>query len=65
MIKVISVEFNAIVAGFDDSEIREFTKDKQIENICHHFFIRDGVPYLTFVVKYKGLCPPPPHFKLF
>lgn len=58
MVKVFSVAFDSVVAGFDDAEIRQFVKDKQTVSICHHFFMRSEIPYLTFVVTYRCARPP-------
>lgn len=50
--RVISMTFDSALGGFNDSELREFLKDKEVISIEDHFFIKNEVPFLTMVVKY-------------
>jgi hypothetical protein len=52
LIKVISLTFDSAFGGFRDDELREFLKDKELISMQDHFFIRNDIPYLTFVLKY-------------
>lgn len=51
MIKIVSLFFSAALNGFDDSELKEALESNRVESICHYFFVHNGVPCLTFVVK--------------
>lgn len=52
LIKVISLTFDSIYGGFNDEEVREFIKDKEIISITDYHFVKNDVPYLTFILKY-------------
>ena len=52
LIKVISLTFDSAIGNFNDSEVRDFLKDKEVISIQEHFFVKNEVPYLTLVVKY-------------
>ncbi len=50
--KVFTLRFDPIVDGFDDTQVRDFTKDRQVISVKDHFFLRHEVPYLTLVITY-------------
>jgi len=50
--RVITLHFNAVLGGFDDTPLREFLTDKDVLAIREHFFIRHDVPYLAMIVTY-------------
>lgn len=52
LIKVLSMTFDSATGGFNDAELRDFLKDKEVLSIDDHFFMKNGVPYLTMVIKY-------------
>jgi superfamily II DNA helicase RecQ len=52
LIKVISLVFDSAFGGFNDESIREFLKDKELISATEYHFVRNDVPYLTFVFKY-------------
>jgi hypothetical protein len=52
LIKVISLAFDSIYGGFNDNEVREFIKDKEVISVTDYHFIKNDVPYLTFVFRY-------------
>jgi superfamily II DNA helicase RecQ len=52
LVKVISLTFDSALGGFRDDELREFLKDKELVSMQEHFFVRNDIPYLTFVLKY-------------
>lgn len=62
LIKIFSLTFNSATGGFDDRELREFIKDKEVISMNDHFFVRNEIPFLTVVVKYfpyrRELEPP-------
>lgn len=56
-LKIFTLRFLEPANGFDDSPLQEFTADKEIIEHTEHFFIHDGVPYLTVVLSYRGATP--------
>ncbi len=52
MIKVISLPFNSALGGFDDEEVRDFLKDKELISCRDYLFVKNKTPYLVFVLKY-------------
>lgn len=52
LIKVISISFDSIFGGFNDEEVRNFLKDKELISANDYLFIKNDVPYLTFVIRY-------------
>lgn len=52
LIKIISLPFDSMCGGFNDNEIRDFLKDKELISTQEHFFIKNDIPYLTFILKY-------------
>lgn len=52
LIKVISLAFDSIYGGFNDQEVRDFLKDKEVISVTDFHFIKNDVPYLTFVLRY-------------
>ena len=59
LIRIISISFNSVIGGFDDTEVRSFIQDKEVISIRDHLFMRNEVPYLKFIIKYLplGLVP--------
>lgn len=55
LVKIFSLVFNSAARGFDDTELRDFLKDKEVISIHDHLFVRNEVPYLTLIVKYFPL----------
>jgi ATP-dependent DNA helicase RecQ len=54
-VKVFTMPFNFQLGIFDDEELNNFVKDKELVSVSDYLFQRDEVPYLTLVVKYKPL----------
>ena len=52
LVKIFSITFSSALGGFDDTELREFLKDKDVISIQDHFFMKNEVPYLTLIIKY-------------
>ncbi len=52
LIKVISLSFDSAYGGFNDELVRDFLKDKELISSKDYFFIRNDIPYLTFVLSY-------------
>ena len=60
LVKVFTLRFNPATESFDDASVTEFLADKEVCSIHDHFFVKDDVPYLTLVVRYRpGALPPP------
>lgn len=55
LIKIYSLTFNSALGGFDDRELRDFIKDKEVISIRDYIFMRNEVPYLTLIIKYFPL----------
>ena len=53
LVYVITLRFSSALGGFDNTELREFTKDKEVLSIRDHFFHHDDIPHLAFVVTYR------------
>lgn len=52
LIKVITLPFSSAYGGFQDEELTEFLRDKEIISVNDYIFTRNEVPYLTLVLKY-------------
>jgi ATP-dependent DNA helicase RecQ len=58
--KIFTLRFNPSTESFDDTAVSEFLADKEVCSIRDHFFVKDDVPYLTLVVRYRpGALSPP------
>ena len=55
--RIFTLRFDAVLGGFDDGELWEFLKDKEVLSIRDHFFVKDEMPYLTVIVTYNLLHP--------
>ncbi len=49
-VRIFTLRFDQTIERFDDSQFRDFIKDKEVVSLSDHFFLRDNVPYLTLVV---------------
>ncbi|MCB1767732.1 MAG: HRDC domain-containing protein [Candidatus Competibacteraceae bacterium] len=59
-VRVFTLRFDPVTERFDDSAVVGFLADKEVLAIRDHFFVRDGVPYLTLVARYRtGVAPAP------
>lgn len=54
LIKTFTLRFSPNLDGFDDEPVRSFMADKSIASVKEHFFIKDNIPYLTFVITYSA-----------
>ena len=52
-IRIITLRFDPILDGFDESEFQDFLKDKEILAIDHYSIVREHQPYLIFIVQYR------------
>jgi len=53
LIKIFTLRFSERIEGFDDEPVRAFMADKEVVAVNERFFIKDGVPYWTVMLKYK------------
>ena len=59
-VRVFTLRFDPATESFDDTPVREFLADKAVCAVRDHFFVQEGVPYLTLVVTYHpGAAPAP------
>jgi superfamily II DNA helicase RecQ len=56
-VRVFTLGFDPVSERFDDTAVRDFLADKVAEGISDHFFLHDGRPYLTLVVRYRRVAP--------
>ncbi len=60
LVKIFTLRFNPATEAFDDAAVTAFFADKDVCAIRDHFFVKDDIPYLTLVVRYRpGALPPP------
>lgn len=57
LVRVITLSFDDVLGGFDDTFLQQFVRDKQVACIRDHFFVKEGCPYLAFVVTYTVPAP--------
>ena len=57
LVRVFTLSFSSVLGGFDDDEVREFVKDKEVLAVRDHFFLKDESPHLVLVVTYNLLRP--------
>ena len=51
--KIFTIRFNETKDCFDDTELRDFIKNKENLSLREHFFQRHEIPYLTVMVNYN------------
>jgi len=49
-VRVFTLSFNSALNGFDDDEVREFVKDKEVLSVRDHFFAKDESRHLAVVL---------------
>ncbi len=58
-VRIFTVKFHVATECFDDQEVQEFIKDKEVLSIREHFFVKHETPYLVLIVTYlPGASPP-------
>ena len=57
LVRVFTLKFSSVLGGFDDGELRDFLKDKEVLSVRDHFFVKDEMPYVTVIVTYNLLRP--------
>ncbi len=51
-IRVFTLKFNPALERFDDEELQEFIKDKELLSAREHFFVTQETPYLAVFLSY-------------
>lgn len=62
LMRVITLRFDPVLSGFDDTPLRDFLKDKDVLTVRDHFFVKHDTPYLAVLVTYtlpRPAVPPP------
>jgi superfamily II DNA helicase RecQ len=54
MVKVITIPFQDSLQGFDDEKLSSFISTRRVLSLREFFFLKDGCPYLTFVICYES-----------
>ncbi len=63
-IRIFTVKFHVATECFDDEEVQEFIKDKEVLSVREHFFVKHETPYLALVITYlPGTSEPAPSKK--
>ena len=57
-VRIFTLRFNPATDGFDDAVVTSFLADKELLAMDNHFFLKDGIPYLTLVVSYRTTALP-------
>ena len=57
LVRVFTLRFDPVLGGFDDGDLRDFLKDKEVLSVRDHFFVKDETPYLTVIATYNLLRP--------
>ncbi len=64
--RILTLPFDARIGCFDDQGMRHFLADKELVELRDHFFLHQGIPYLTIVLTYRsdgGTVEPAPAAK--
>ena len=57
-VRVITLRFDELLGGFDDTPVQELIKD--VVSLREYFFVKNTTPYLTLIVTYDLAAVPPP-----
>jgi ATP-dependent DNA helicase RecQ len=57
-VRIFTLRFNSMTEGFDDSAVAGFIADKDLLSVEDHFFVKDEIPYLTLVIRYRPTIQP-------
>ncbi len=52
LIKVMTIPFSSAYGGFNDGDVFDFLRDKELISVNDYVFVKNEVPYLTLVLKY-------------
>lgn len=54
MVKIITIPFQDSLQSFDDERLRRFVDSRKVLSLREFFFLKDGCPYLVFVITYES-----------
>ena len=57
-LKIFHYPYDPGGAGFDDADLQEFQKDKEVLDVHDHFFVHERVPVWALLVSYREVDPP-------
>ncbi len=52
LLRTITLKFNSVTGQFDEDQLQDFIKDKEILVVREHFFIKHETPYLVVFITY-------------
>ena len=52
-IKVFTIKFNPDNIDFNDDEVQEFIKDKEVLSVSDNFFFHEKQPYLMLIITFR------------
>jgi ATP-dependent DNA helicase RecQ len=52
LVRIFTLKFHAATERFDDQELQDFIKDKDVLSVREHFFMKHETPYLVLIVTY-------------
>ena len=52
-VKVFTIRFNPDHIGFNDADVQEFIRNKEVLSVSDHFFEHENLPYLMLIVTYR------------
>ena len=54
-IKIFTLRFSTALGEFDDSDVMRFLADKELIEMRDHFYVHQGLPYLTVIVLFNSV----------
>lgn len=52
-LRIFTLPYSPQLSGFDDGPVREFISDKEQVRLKTQFFIKEGQPHWTVMVRYN------------
>jgi len=51
--RLFTIKFDSILQQFNDKDLQDFIKDKDIRSVKDRFFFKDGTPYMVVTIIYN------------